>query len=393
MIREGTDYTLSLRNDEMVRTELPGGTVTIYVRYVPASAAPIFAPMFDLTISEITGLAMAVIISALLALFVSVALPTDEERALVELAQPKRQAQFIYKPTLPPPPPPRKIEKQAKLPPIALKDSKKKEDVKRKKKTVGSKVAKKSGRASRIRPKNLPKAPKKLTSLRKGGSKKLSKKAGASAATKEKDVSQLGVLGVFGNAGYRDKLDKASSGVGVLQGLAEKATGGVGEDEDLIGDGIGRALKDTGAGGDGLSTIGLANVNTKGRGSGDRGYGRGGIGEKKRINIQLSGEDAEFIGKIDKEAIRRVIKSNERQVRACYEAALNRQPDLKGRLLLRWKIGDLGKVYEASVKESSLGSTAVANCVLRRLRTWRFPEPPPGVEGEVEYPFVFVSQN
>ncbi|MCB0361465.1 MAG: AgmX/PglI C-terminal domain-containing protein, partial [Bdellovibrionales bacterium] len=44
------------------------------------------------------------------------------------------------------------------------------------------------------------------------------------------------------------------------------------------------------------------------------------------------------------------------------------------------------------VVSNSLGSDTVANCLIKRLKTWRFPDPPPDKVGQVTYPFVFVSQ-
>ena len=174
--------------------------------------------------------------------------------------------------------------------------------------------------------------------------------------------------------------------------MADSATGFAGDDESRAGDNLGSKIKDVGAGGKGPATVGISGVGTSGKGSGTFGYGTGGLGKKGRIEVQVGGQEAEFVGSIDREAIRRVILANKRVIRNCYEMALQRTPDLYGKLVIQWDIEERGRVTNAQVVSDTLGNKSVAKCLVQRLQTWRFPEPPPDQIGRVTYPFVFTSQ-
>ena len=93
--------------------------------------------------------------------------------------------------------------------------------------------------------------------------------------------------------------------------------------------------------------------------------------------------------KIDKDSIRAVIQKNLKPIKACYVKELNLHPGLSGKLVLEWDIGDAGKVVKARVKSSELKDAEVGNCVVARLQTWTFPEPPKNNEITVSFPFFF----
>ena len=60
---------------------------------------------------------------------------------------------------------------------------------------------------------------------------------------------------------------------------------------------------------------------------------------------------------------------------------------------MKWTLGLGGNALGAQVVSSTLASPKVGECVVRRLRTWLFPEPPPGEEHIVTYPFNFVKEG
>ena len=174
--------------------------------------------------------------------------------------------------------------------------------------------------------------------------------------------------------------------------MAGEASGRSGQASDRPGDGIGSKFKDTGAGGRGTRTQGIAGVNTKGKGSGYTGYGTGGLGDKGRVFVTPGGAEEKFIGTIDKEAVRRVVRAGLREVRSCYERELNKKRSIAGKVVIEWLIGEQGRVLKTKTVSNTTRATRLANCVRRRIASWRFPEPPEGVIAEVQYPFVFVSQ-
>ena len=380
----GGGYELDLNPGEMVRVGMQGDLVSVYIRFAPDTPKPLVAPLFDLTASEVTGVLLAIVVAAIFSLYMTVYAPTqltEEERAeepirkatVVFQAQPKKKiVEVVDKPaeTKKNNPQP---QKQTQTPAHATKDGQ-------------------TGKAGEVAPKKTEDKNKKLTSSRPGGAIKTAPKEGANVKSEKPDPTKVGLLGVFGSKGTQSQLDKAYSGSGELQGMADAATGYAGQAETRAGDNIGTKLKDTGAGGKGTSTIGIAGVGTKGRGTGTYGYGTGGIGKKGDVEINVGGEEATASGGIDREAIRRVIRENIRAIRTCYERELQRKPDLYGKIVLGWHIEEKGRVTKTWTVSNSLGSDEVAQCILGRLKTWTFPEPPGDQVASVTYPFVFSSQ-
>jgi TonB family protein len=52
-----------------------------------------------------------------------------------------------------------------------------------------------------------------------------------------------------------------------------------------------------------------------------------------------------------------------------------------------------GRVSQAQVRSSTLQDPAVEQCLLARVRTWKFPAPSDGGECAIEYPFVFAPSH
>jgi hypothetical protein len=60
-------------------------------------------------------------------------------------------------------------------------------------------------------------------------------------------------------------------------------------------------------------------------------------------------------------------------VRACYESEAQRNPSLKGGIVLSWQILPDGSVTAPGLASSTLNNSRVEGCVLRQLRGWHFP--------------------
>src|SRR5262249_52013830 len=75
----------------------------------------------------------------------------------------------------------------------------------------------------------------------------------------------------------------------------------------------------------------------------------------------------------DREAVHRVVRSHTGAVRYCYEKELARKPDLTGRVTTHFVIDKNGAVTEATITDSTLGDSAVEDCLLRQIRSWHFP--------------------
>jgi len=93
-------------------------------------------------------------------------------------------------------------------------------------------------------------------------------------------------------------------------------------------------------------------------------------------------------GVLDKEAIRTVVRAHIGEVRECYDAGLQRDPELAGKLVVGFEIAADGAVKRSEISESSLADAQVGACVAAAVRSWTFPAPQGGAV-EVAYPFAF----
>lgn len=387
----GTHFELDVRQGEMVKIGLQNDMVNIYVRYAAETPKPLVAPLLDMSSSEVTGVILAMAIAAILGLYMNVYTPDPLVEDEAKIEEPLRKAVVQFKP------PAKKevvvVEEQPKEKEVVKVVKEKPKTVVRQTPTPTVEKSGDPGKAGDVRPKpNSNNKPKTLTSVKQGGSVKTAAKEGANMKSEKPDPNKMGLLSAFGSGGVRKNLDKAYSGSGELAGMADSATGSAGFAENRAGNDIGSKLKDTGAGGKGTNTVGIAGVGTQGRGTGTTGYGTGGIGQKGAVQINVGGQEADFSGGMDREAIRRVIREHLREIRNCYERELQRTPDLYGKIVLEWDIEEGGRVSRCVTKSNEMGNQRVADCISSRLRQWKFPDPPKDQIGRVSYPFVFSSQ-
>ena len=94
-------------------------------------------------------------------------------------------------------------------------------------------------------------------------------------------------------------------------------------------------------------------------------------------------------GSLDKKVIKDVINEHHREVRACYEVELVKQPDLAGRVLSQFTISGTGNVVAVVLRDSTVGNPAIEECLRKHLFTWKFPKPRGGGNVDVIYAFNF----
>ena len=176
--------------------------------------------------------------------------------------------------------------------------------------------------------------------------------------------------------------------------------GGLGSARTVWGRGSGgTGLRGTGSGGGGTgpgTLFGGGGVGTGvgvGSGSGG-GRGSGGPGARGRphgeVAVRMQTETPHVSGYLSPEQIMRVVRQNQAAVRYCYEAQLQRQPSLRGRIEIAWRINREGRVTTSRVARSTMGNPGVEGCIVRQVRNWRFDQPDGG-EVDVVFPFIFGS--
>jgi hypothetical protein len=194
----------------------------------------------------------------------------------------------------------------------------------------------------------------------------------------------------------------ASGIVSPFGGLTESGLDNVNANGNITGDTIGDAFgfgglgatgTGWGGGGTGEGTIGLGNIGTMGHGSGTgsgQGYGSGagrGLRGRGTTGPLVRAAPPTVTGLLSPEAIRRVVLRNLGQVAHCHEQGLAQNPNLEGRVVVRFIIGGNGAVMGSSVADSSVAVPSVATCIANAVRRWQFPSPEGGGIVTVNYPF------
>ncbi|NMO18285.1 TonB family protein [Pyxidicoccus fallax] len=207
---------------------------------------------------------------------------------------------------------------------------------------------------------------------------------------KEKDrqvVGKVGLLGAFKGlkGGASDVFGPGGFGTGLNNALGGLKGGAAMGDAQGVG-GLGSRGTGTGGGGTALGIGGLGTQGT-GRGAG----GSGGIdlgGRGKSITKVIPGKTT-VVGGLDKDVIAKVIRRHQGEIKYCYESELNKNPSLAGKVAVAFTIDPTGAVSDATVSESTLGNAKAEQCMLSRIRRWKFPEPKGGGVVAVTYPWLF----
>ncbi len=205
-------------------------------------------------------------------------------------------------------------------------------------------------------------------------------------------VASMGLLGAL-NGADGNPLAAALDGPSIGDLI-----GGLGSDSTVFGRGSGgTGLRGSGSGGGGTGPgtlfggggvgtgVGVGGGRGGGRGSGGPGAPGRGRGE---VSVRVATETPRVSGYLSPEQVMRVVRANMAAVRYCYENELARQPSLRGRIVIAWRVNREGRVASPRVGSSTMGNARVEGCIVRQVRNWRFPEPDGG-EVDISFPFVF----
>jgi TonB family protein len=214
-------------------------------------------------------------------------------------------------------------------------------------------------------------------------------------------VANRGIFAALGAPG--GGMSAASSGiVSPFGGLTESGLDNQNANGNMTGDAVGDAFgfgglgatgTGWGGGGTGEGTIGMGGIGTMGHGSGTgsgQGYGSGagrGLRNRGTTGPTVRAAPPSVSGLLSPEAIRRVVLRNLGQVNHCYEQGLATNPNIAGRVVIRFVIGGTGTVMGSNVADSSLPIPSVGECVANAVRRWQFPAPEGGGVVTVNYPF------
>jgi hypothetical protein len=219
-------------------------------------------------------------------------------------------------------------------------------------------------------------------------------KPGADPDKKAKDLARIKKLGLIaalskmGPVGVGPRLPGPGGlGGGINPSLGgTRARAGTG---DAYGIG-GLGTRGTGPGGGGQA-LGIGGLGTKGTGHGRGGHGDVDLGGRGKDETVFVPGKTVVVGGLSRDVINRIIQKHYNEIKYCYEKELTRNPELYGKVTVLFLIEGTGRVGEALVQQTTMGSEPVETCMVNHVRRWTFPAPQGGGTVQVTYPYVFKS--
>lgn len=208
-------------------------------------------------------------------------------------------------------------------------------------------------------------------------------------AKPRKNVRDVGLLALVKGGGF-DRLIQSDTNSVVDQGLVGLKNGAktLGNANGLGG--MGARHDNEGGGGDEWTNIG--GVGTNGRCVKNCSpHGGLDLNEGRKVSVIPPSGPTKIIGGLSKEEIARVVRRHQSEIKYCYESELQKNPSLRGKVSVWWEIDPAGGVSDAKIAESTLDNPTAEQCLLTKIRKWRFPEPEGGGIVNVTYPWVFSS--
>ena len=211
------------------------------------------------------------------------------------------------------------------------------------------------------------------------------------------------------DAERRARLSEQVRNTGILKLLGAKADGS-GSIADVLGKGDVDRDQEKAFQGVGGLTVATSEASLRGVKSGTGGSGKvadigslrgagaiaggttgAGVTEK-RVSGVVRSEAPAVDGALDPALVSKEVRARIGAVKACYERALKRNPNLSGKVKVRWTITAAGTVSGVDISDDSMGDSEVSSCIKQLVARWRFPAPSGG-SVEVEFPFVFTASQ
>ena len=111
--------------------------------------------------------------------------------------------------------------------------------------------------------------------------------------------------------------------------------------------------------------------------------------EKKQQVVRVGSSGGESDGELPKDVIKKYIASKTGAIKACYQKGLQANPDLSGKVKVKFLIMPTGAVMGADIEDSSLNDEGVEGCIMNNIKVWHFPPAKGGGTTTVHYPFAF----
>jgi hypothetical protein len=366
--KQGQSYVMPL--DERSRGKITVGDLTILFQFVtppppqprpqlPASVRGSLASQLDWFFTTVAGCSFLLHLS-----FVFYLRSVDWPRKPDIEEIPDRFIQMVVKPK--PPEPPKVEEKKEEIATEEKKEPEKK-----------APVAKKEEKPAK---RELTEEEKRKLAEEKA---RIEAERRARIAEEVKNTGILKLLGAKGPGGnIADVLGK-----GDVDRDQEKAFEGVGGLTVATGEDSLRGVK-SGTGGTGR----VASIGSLRGGADIAGASTGTVGGEKKVSGIVREQAPSVDGELDPGVVAKEVKRRIGAIKACYDRALKRNPNLSGKIVLFWTITAEGTVSALDIEQDSLGDSEVTSCIKTLVKNWRFPRPSGG-SVDVSYPFVFQAAS
>jgi hypothetical protein len=136
----------------------------------------------------------------------------------------------------------------------------------------------------------------------------------------------------------------------------------------------------------------ISDLEGKIRASGVPGVGVGGEAEVSAMFGGTGDPGGDPIPPWIRDMIRKRVRERLPELEALYSAAFRRDPAIRGKLLVRFRIDPSGRVVRAEHGGATLQDVKFMESVLAKIRGWTF-DPTDGRTVEVLYPFVFIAPS
>jgi hypothetical protein len=116
------------------------------------------------------------------------------------------------------------------------------------------------------------------------------------------------------------------------------------------------------------------------------------------LAVEPEPEDAGVLHALTRDGIKGAIQQEMPEIRECYEAWLEQNPALAGKLKVQFTIVEVpgkarGKVVKVDTADGGMGHLAFEGCVKNVFSGLRFERPEHGGEMRVTYPLAFENRT
>lgn len=121
-------------------------------------------------------------------------------------------------------------------------------------------------------------------------------------------------------------------------------------------------------------------------------FGATGAAKGGSVAIDLGGPEEQYLGDVDRQVVRTVIRGISKEIRACYVSGVGRGGGSFGKLVLSFDIAGTGGVSQVRVKTTTLKNSSVESCLTALVGRQTFSGVPADAVAQVEFPVTFNSQ-